>query len=54
MAEKEHNTHQCECEKCGGEAEMVVKEEATKDKPGRGTLVCKICGNEADMILEEI
>jgi len=52
MAEEEHKT--CQCEECGGEAEVVVKEEATKDKPGRGTLVCKICGNEADMILEEI
>ena len=52
MAEEKHKT--CQCEECGGEAEVVVKEEATKDKPGRGTLVCKICGNEADMILEEI
>jgi len=52
LAEEERKTHQCE--KCGCEAEVVVKEEATKDKPGRGTLVCKICGNEADMILEEI
>ncbi|MEE9400911.1 MAG: hypothetical protein V3V32_02720 [Dehalococcoidia bacterium] len=52
MAEEEHKT--CRCEECGGEAEVEVKEEATKDKPGRGTLVCKICGNEADMILEEI
>ena len=52
MAEEERKTYQCE--RCGCEARLVVKEEATKGKPGRGTLVCKVCGNEADMILEEI
>lgn len=41
------------CEKCGCEAELVIKEKS-EEKPARGTLVCKVCGNEADIILEEI
>ncbi len=32
MAEGEPKTYTCE--KCGCEAELVVKEESTKDKPG--------------------
>jgi len=38
------------CEKCGCEAELVIKDES---RPRQGTLVCKICGGEADIILEE-
>ena len=52
MVDEEHKTYNCE--KCGCEAELVVKGERTKDKPGWGTLVCKVCGNEADMIIEEV
>jgi len=46
------------CEKCGCEAELIVKEEhaadTTKGSPQHGTLVCKVCGSEADTIFEEI
>jgi len=51
MAAGENKTHICE--KCGCQAELVIKNEA-ESKPKKGILVCKICGNEADMILEEI
>jgi rRNA maturation endonuclease Nob1 len=46
------------CELCGGEADLIIKEEKAEDKtqetPKRGTLVCKVCGSEADTIYEEI
>jgi transcription elongation factor Elf1 len=51
MAGEEKKTYTCE--KCGCEAELVVKEKS-EEKPKMGTLVCKVCGSEADMILEEI
>jgi transcription elongation factor Elf1 len=41
------------CEKCGCEAELVIKERS-EQKPKQGTLVCKVCGSEADIILEEV
>ena len=46
------------CEICGGEADLIIKEEKveelTEEHAKKGTLVCKICGNEADTIFEEI
>jgi len=51
MAAEENKTYTCE--KCGCQAELVIKEEA-ESKPKKGTLVCKVCGNEADMILEDV
>lgn len=42
------------CEKCGAEADLIIKEEKAEEGPRRATLVCKVCGNEADIILEEI
>jgi hypothetical protein len=53
------------CEKCGNEAEMIIKEEelsaaehdhtqGDKPKPKKTVMVCKECGNEANMILEEV
>lgn len=52
----EKKTHVCEL--CGGEADLIIKEDKPKDilevSPKTRTLVCKICGNEADTIFEEI
>ncbi len=46
------------CQKCGGEAELTVKEEKVADSSKgslkQRTLVCKVCGSEADTIFEEI
>lgn len=49
----------CECEKCGNEAEMIIKchlepdPESPEEKPvEKKTRVCTLCGNEADMILD--
>jgi len=46
------------CEKCGCEAELIVKEEkvenSSKESPKQATLVCKVCGSEADTIFEEV
>ena len=46
------------CDKCGGEAELRVKEEKVADSSEgstrQATLVCKVCGSEADTIFEEI
>lgn len=57
----DEHQHNYICEKCGNEAEMILKEEARtstetkpEQKPKQGIIVCKVCGNEADMILEEI
>jgi transcription elongation factor Elf1 len=50
MAGEEKKTYTCE--KCGCEAELVIKEQEV-GQPKMGTLVCKVCGNEADIILEE-
>lgn len=59
MAEK--HQHEFVCDKCGNEAEMVIKEEDASlaehkhdPKPKKTVTVCKVCGNEADMILEEV
>ena len=56
MPDEEKKTYICQ--KCGGEAELTVKEEKVADSSeGRtrhATLVCKICGSEADTIFEEI
>jgi len=57
--------HTMVCEKCGNEAEMIIKEEelsvaehdhpqADKPKRKKTVMVCKECGNEANMILEEV
>lgn len=51
MAGEEKKTDTCE--KCGCEAELVVKEKPP-EKPKKGALVCKACGNEANMILEDL
>ncbi len=52
----EKKTHVCEL--CGGEADLIIKEEKveelTEERAKTGTLVCKVCGNEADTIFEEI
>jgi len=50
----------CTCEKCGNEAEMIIKCEEvggelpaeSSTPPGKHTLVCTKCGNEADMIVD--
>ena len=46
------------CQKCGGEAELTVKEEkvadSSKGSTRQATLVCQVCGSEADTIFEEI
>ena len=48
------------CERCGNEADLVIKEEESslaehkhEPKHKKKVMVCKVCGNEADMILEE-
>ena len=58
---KEEHKHTFVCEKCGNEADMIIREEESslpehehQEKPRRKVTVCKVCGNEADMILEEI
>jgi hypothetical protein len=57
MSEKRE---QCQCTKCGNEAEMIVTCElvditepsgAVKKKE-KQTRVCTVCGNEADMIID--
>jgi hypothetical protein len=49
-------THVCEI--CGGEADLIIKEDKLKDSPEvtpkTRTLGCKVCGSEADTIFEEI
>jgi transcription elongation factor Elf1 len=54
----DHEKKTLVCELCGGEADLIIKEDKPKDilevSPKTGTLVCKICGNEADTIFEEI
>ncbi len=52
----------CMCEKCGNEAEMVIKceEVVTPASPAvprqleqiKRTVVCSRCGNEADMTVD--
>jgi hypothetical protein len=57
MAEK---IEQCQCEKCGNEAEMVVTCQMIEvqtpsgetKKKQRETRTCKVCGNEADLIVD--
>jgi DNA-directed RNA polymerase subunit RPC12/RpoP len=41
------------CEKCGSEADLIVKEEHEEEHK-KASLVCKVCGSEADTIFEEI
>ena len=45
------------CELCGGEADLIIKEDKVKDTSNgtmkQATLVCKVCGSEADTIFEE-
>ena len=54
----DHDKKNHVCEICGGEADLIIKEEKveelTKVSPKTRTLVCKICGSEADTIFEEI
>jgi uncharacterized protein with PIN domain len=54
--ESEKKAHVCEL--CGGEADLIIREEkvedSTKGSQKKGTLVCKVCGSEADTIFEEI
>ena len=52
----EEHQHTYVCEKCGNEADLIIKEDEEslaehkhEYKPKKGTLICKICGNEADM-----
>ena len=57
--------HTMVCEKCGNEAEMIIKEEELSAaehehthengaKKKKTVVVCRECGNEANMILEEV
>lgn len=55
----EQHKHTFVCDKCGNEADMLIKEEEIKPqesevKPKKKVVVCKNCGNEANMTLEEI
>ncbi len=54
----DHDKKNHVCEICGGEADLITKEEKveelTKVSPKTRTLVCKVCGSEADTIFEEI
>lgn len=50
--ESENKAHVCEL--CGGEADLIIREDLSNGTPKQATLVCKVCGNEADTIFEEI
>ena len=54
----DHDKKNHVCEICGGEADLIIKEEKVEEltevTPKTRTLVCKVCGSEADTIFEEI
>lgn len=58
MPHHDHDKKTHVCEICGGEADLIIKEDKSEDFPKKSpktrTLVCKVCGSEADTIFEEI